>query len=573
MVAFNIFEGKQRIYRPIFFFFMLLGSILLIWRCPFGYANLDESFYLTFPYRFLQGDRIFYDEWFGTQMEALPLMPILALYLKIFGDMDGIFLFIRYLYVIVKIPFSFLIYLNFRKRSEFGAMLASLGILMYSGNGSLVLSYFTVSIGGMLIALLCLTSRHNGRQGYWIRFLGGLAFSLATIEIPHLALLFIAYGLVCIYKLAKKKVFSLEMCESMYSAQSFAGMLTGVAVSMGTFCIYVFSHITIDNLMQTITHIVLEDTVHPVRPWYKIIGGFFKRLLMRNDNNFITLACFLILGILLIVFFLQNQRGSQKDIYVILIIVFNIVILIQYVLIDGFVNYIIFAPNILAFCLLLINNDSLDRDLFTCFCVPGFLFMFLTFWASNQGFPAVANVSSVATVGSLVIIGRRIQANWGNCLRNKQLGFIFLYLVCFFSILTYYRVFFVFWENGIQEQTELITYGPDKGLYVSSEKYEYYNGIMQDTVEMRTISEQMHVLYFSDLTLWISGKGRYGTPTSLNSRCSDMLFAYYEEHPEKKPDVVYVEDGRLETDQIEHLRTRLGLTRIEEKSMGVILKK
>ena len=77
--------------------------VLLFWKCNYGYAILDEAFYPTIAYRFMQGDAILYEEWSNTQLTGFLLLPVLMLYQAINGGMDGIYLYIRYVYTIFKI--------------------------------------------------------------------------------------------------------------------------------------------------------------------------------------------------------------------------------------------------------------------------------------------------------------------------------------------------------------------------------------------------------------------------------------------------------------------------------------
>lgn len=203
------------------------------------------------------------------------------------------------------------------------------------------------------------------------------------------------------------------------------------------------------------------------------------------------------------------------------------------------------------------------------------VYSFLGFWASNTGFGAITVASSVATVGSIMIIGISLE----QLLKQKEshykiiIACFSVYLLIFVGMTLYYKVTYIFWENGINEQTQQITDGADKDLLVSQEKYDYYYGIMEDTEELRNLSSDQHVLYFSDLVLWISGEARFGTHTSLNSGFPSTLFRYYKEHPDKIPDYAYIEYGRLEEEEILELQRHLGLNNLEEKEYGVILKK
>lgn len=571
----EVMSKAEKISNYIYIGLFVLFTIVIFWKCPYGYANLDESFYLTFPYRFLQGDRMLYDEWFGTQMVALPLMPILSLYIKIKGNLEGIFIFIRYLYSVVKVIFALVLYFGLKKYSKKAAMATSLVMLLFSAYGLMVFSYNNLSIGGLVIWILCMIRGKEEKGNTAVHIIGGIAFSLATIEIPHIVVLFIIYAVCVLVKKIKKIESTSEMLNNMLSFREFIEMLIGVIGCVVAFCCYIFSKITLSQLIQTLPHIALEDTVHPVRPWYKILFGYFSRIAWRNDHNYFTLACYAALAIAFLFFIIKGKKDKQRSIYTVILLAINFVILLQYFFIDYHVNFIMFAPNVLAFILYFVVDDSRIKDIFYCFWIPGMIYSFLGFWASNTGIHALIVASSVAVVGSVMMIGiaaekmlevkeekNRIKANM-----------LMIYLVVFLGMTLYGKVTDIFWENGISEQTERITDGLDKGLLVSKQKYDYYYGIMEDTKELRNLTSDYHVLYFSDLVLWISGEARFGTHTSLNSGFPTMLYQYYEEHPDKVPDYVYIEYGRLEDAEIVELQQYLGLNQLDEKEYGVILKR
>lgn len=564
-------KEKRTIY--IYASLFILFSIIVIWKCRYGYAHYDESFYLAIPYRFLQGDRMLYDEWACIQMEAIPLMPILALYLKIKGNLDGIFLFIRYFYSIVKILFALCLYYRLRVYSKKAAMVTSLAMLLFSAYGLMVLSYNNLSVGGLLVAILCLITDSSDKKNIKWHIVGGVAFSLATIEIPHLAFLFIIYTFLVAIKKVKHIETKNKVLSDMLSVKSFIGMLIGVAGCAILFFGYVFSKITFNNLLQTLPHIVLEDRGHPVRPWYKIVFGYFARIAWRNNHNYFTLICYVCLLLFFMAYIADKKKKIYKKQYLLIAVLMNIILLLQYFLIDGYVNYIMLAPNVLAFFIYFLVGDERIKGLFYCFWIPGMIYSFLAFWASNTGFQAVTVASSVATVGSIMIIGIVIEELL--LLKESHYKIVIFclsaYLLIFVAMTLYYKITYIYWENGVNEQTQLITDGADKGLLVSQERYDYYYGIMEDTEDLRNLPADQHVLYLSDLVLWISGEARFGTYTSSGS--PPTLFQYYKEHPDKIPDYVYIEYGRLEEGVILELQQHLGLNNLDEKEHGVILKK
>ena len=137
--------SKYNIYNILYVALFVVISSLLLWKCRFGYATLDEAFYPTIAYRFIQGDAILSEEWNNTQLSNLILIPILKCYINTKGNLDGIYLAIRYMYTVCKILISMLIYYKLRYFGKHSAQATSLIFLIFAGYGMMVLSYNSVA--------------------------------------------------------------------------------------------------------------------------------------------------------------------------------------------------------------------------------------------------------------------------------------------------------------------------------------------------------------------------------------------------------------------------------------------
>lgn len=73
-------KSKKYVYTVLAAIIYGAVIIALFWKCRYGYAQLDEAFYPTIAYRFLQGDLILYDEWSNTQLSAVLLLPVIKVY-------------------------------------------------------------------------------------------------------------------------------------------------------------------------------------------------------------------------------------------------------------------------------------------------------------------------------------------------------------------------------------------------------------------------------------------------------------------------------------------------------------
>lgn len=136
----------------------------------------------------------------------------------------------------------------------------------------------------------------------------------------------------------------------------------------------------------------------------------------------------------------------------------------------------------------------------------------------------------------------------------------------------YYRSTYVFWEDGgIQSLTAEIDHGTAKGLYVTENTKMMYNQMYKDTEQIRKMSEETMVLYEADNVLWMSGKQHCGSYSPLNYSLSvdpTILYDYYEIHPDKMADVMYISD--LYPNLADTLATKYGYY-VEKKEVGTLL--
>ena len=96
-------SGPYFRYDVLFILLILCGIGLYIYRLPYGMADVDETFYLSIPYRLCQGDALIVDEWHVSQLAGFLFYPIMWIYLKIVGSTEGIVLAFRCIYVVFQL--------------------------------------------------------------------------------------------------------------------------------------------------------------------------------------------------------------------------------------------------------------------------------------------------------------------------------------------------------------------------------------------------------------------------------------------------------------------------------------
>lgn len=222
----RLFSGKicAASFRQdaVFFLLLMLAAVFFCWRCRYGFADWDESFYLTIPRRLTQGDRLLIHEWHVSQLSGVLLYLPVLLFEKLTGGTDGIYLAFRYLCVAVQTLTAAAVYLRLRRYHRIGAAAGALALAVYTPFGINALSYNSMGVLFMtLTGALLAPAERNDRAVY---VLAGLCFAGAVLCCPHLALVYLLYAAVVI--LRRKKEYALPA----FSPRAFGLFTLGAAV-------------------------------------------------------------------------------------------------------------------------------------------------------------------------------------------------------------------------------------------------------------------------------------------------------------------------------------------------------
>ncbi len=156
-------QDKDGVHKHIFYTVLLtLVSVFLIWKCKYGFGNIDESFYITIPYRLFKGDALFLHEWHLSQMAGFLTFPIVSLYMLIKGSTVGIVLFMRYACTVLQIATAIFIYIRLNKINWLGALVASLSYALYIPFEIMALSYNSMAIMALVICTVIIFTAQKG---------------------------------------------------------------------------------------------------------------------------------------------------------------------------------------------------------------------------------------------------------------------------------------------------------------------------------------------------------------------------------------------------------------------------
>ena len=520
-------------YHLFFYAIYILICIFLFWKCKFGIANTDESFYLTIPYRLWQGDSLLLHEWHRSQMFGFLLYPILKVYLSVFQSTEAILLNFRYIFTCVWCLSALFFYNQLKMFSKVGAMISSISFLLYAPFGIMALSYNSMGILLLLIAgTLMITAKENHSRFKYI--LAGSCMAGAVLCCPFLILLYAMFSLYSLRSTIYKK--------DLDQKRIWLFVSHGIVLVFFAFGAFVLSKASFSELLQVLPYI-LQDPEHSA---IDVITSTKKYLFSIFYCNPIS-NYYIIFFILLLYFGCYKRKRLLGFAGVCgIVLVLQIVFLIN----KPYINFFMFFPCLLGFYCCLTSKDRAIHQIFKFIWIPGLVYTYCINLSSNQQFYAISSAATLMTIASLLIVVLYTKKVLLKCAKPGKKKIIILSVCLLFllqiSIQFYMRFVSVFWETGIKSQTELIMLGPEKGLLVSNNALLPYDNFYKDIALIRKHKDINQVLYLSTNTwMYLCSDKKFATYSAwlsgVNPASLIKLDQYFSMFPSKTPDTIYIE--------------------------------
>ena len=536
-------DKKQLIADGVFAVAMLLTAIFVFWKCRYGFGNVDESFYLTVPYRLYKGDALFLEEWHLSQMAGVLTYPAVWLYLTIHGSTEGIILAMRYFCTFLQCAIAVFLYIRLRRISWAGAAVAALSFALYTPFGIMALSYNSMGIMALVVAfVIAYTARRHTQVQY---VAAGLCFAAAVLCCPYLVAVYLLYLLAVVIRALVMRGRKIQ--RDVWSVWGALWVTAGAALAAVAFFAFVFSRASLADIWKAFPQI-LNDPEHPAIPFANHFKWFFSRIYTANDA---APKIYNLLMLLAAVCILDWGRAKRRLWYFTVAAVLTLVLQWQHYQRNDYINHLMWSVNVLAVFALILTRDRQVRGLFFTMWIPGILYAFCLNMTSNQGFYAISSASAAATVGSIVMIAlfakellqdRPRYLAWWRYGAGALAGALLVVQLGTQCVLRYRSVF---WETGMQTQTVQEEQGIQKGLIISEAWHSSYTWSLKNLRQIEEY-EPEKVLFLSKATwyylatdyeictysAWIAGV----TEHSVN-----RLESYYQLNPEKLPDLVYAD--------------------------------
>lgn len=539
MKGLNIKDKNKLRQNGIFAMLMIFTAGFLFWRCQFGITSVDEGLYLTIPYRLSMGDGLFGHEWHLSQMSGLLMLPQVWLYLKLTGGTEGLVLFMRCFTILIQCLIGVLAYIRLRRYHYPGAVAGSICFALYIPFAISQLSYNSMGIMALVLCGILLLPGQKERRSFYV--LAGLSFAAAVLCCPYLLIVYVVYLLAVAVAMLRRKTAGL----SLFTLKGALWFTAGAAAAALVFGIFVLSRSSMGELITAFRYI-LDDPEHPsVGIWKKTVT-YLEGIVCFSRGTRWLYPC---LGVLFAACTLDRKRKAHGLLYFCGAAVLTSVLMFILFRKLRYINYVMWGLNMMTPFLMLLSDRKELRRIFTCLWVPGMLYSYCIHLSANQVFVTSASASTVATVGTLVMLGIYCSELWQQhsavSLRVLSTATAAVLLLMQLLPLGYLRYRYIFGDQqGIEQQTVTITEGLQKGLKVSKGLYDYYNtsGQLLDTIGQY---EPEKVLFLTEST-WYYLEGEYEMATYsawLSGPGEHTLYrlrGYYELNPEKLPDLIYI---------------------------------
>lgn len=545
------FQRKHLRFLLAFLAFAGVFSFLF-WKCPYGFCNMDEAFYITIPYRLYMGDALFVEEWNLSLMSGVLTYPFVAGYLHFAGTTEGILLYMRYVYTTLQCMLSLFLFFRLRKLHWFGALAASVSFALYAPFGIMALSYNSMAI--MLLTLSCviiLTAQTHTPVQF---SLAGLSFAGAVLCNPYLMLVYGIYLCVVagflVYRRKTGKIpplFCTVKGSLLFTSGAFAAAVL--------FAVFVFSRGSLSDILRSFPSVLNDPSHSHMGLLSKTIE--YVQLMLYQVRAFTKV--YAALALVMVLHFLDKKRSQHTLAFSCLLGAAALWMMYSYW--DGYdyINHTMWSVNVIALMIQFFTRNKTIRRIFYLVWIPGILLSYCQNAISNQLAYAIFSAASVSTVGSILIIALYFQelidreALHGMAAKAVPAVLMCAVLLTQICLQAHMRYHCVFWEDGMDTLTVQINDGIEKGIIASEEKYAMYNDALS---YLETVKEYggRQVLYLSENSwYYLQGQQEIASYSAWLSGVSEHSLArlevYYQINPHKLPDVVFVDSAYPEMAQ------------------------
>ena len=535
----NAQDRLWKILTPV----LLVLAVLAMAKTLFVGLEIDEEYAFSLGFRLVKGDRLFYTMWEPHQLSALPAALVLALYTAIAGTTTGALLFVRAVVLVCKAAMSAVFYRDFKQTiGRHGALLGAVVLFVYTPKWFLGPDYISQQFHFTVAAFLCFYHyyTHVFRRP-WLVVLGAVCACFSFLAFPQsaLAAAVIFIGMVLLGRRGKEPT----ICKIPRGAVLF---VLGCMACAAAFLAYVLPGMGLTVFLQRVS-LILND------PQYDFTTSQRLALLASqalNTAKFLAKPLAASVVLCLLWWAKTRQKRDWTDLALNLWAILAALLCAVRAVADSSSDERYFMPAlVLAVAWAFRKGRGTAREpLFWLGFLPGIAAYAFILRSTLLGFSATfMYLTWPALCGCFAMLARRQMEPEQEKLPQGQC--VLAALLVFLLVCRFWCVLVTGWKpaNVVTANLKQITAGPTAGTW-ADEKAADMQMALYEALEpfagkqvLQAIGEQ-HGLGF----MMAGGTLTIGQASVISGTDSDPRFIqYYEELPEKRPDVILYDEAEV----------------------------
>lgn len=535
----NAQDRLWKILTPV----LLVLAVLAMAKTLFVGLEIDEEYAFSLGFRLVKGDRLFYTMWEPHQLSALPAALVLALYTAIAGTTTGALLFVRAVVLVCKAAMSAVFYRDFKQTiGRHGALLGAVVLFVYTPKWFLGPDYISQQFHFTVAAFLCFYHYYtHGFRRPWLVVLGAVCACFSFLAFPQsaLAAAVIFIGMVLLGRRGKEPT----ICKIPRGAVLF---VLGCMACAAAFLAYVLPGMGLTVFLQRVS-LILND------PQYDFTTSQRLALLASqalNTAKFLAKPLAASVVLCLLWWAKTRQKRDWTDLALNLWAILAALLCAVRAVADSSSDERYFMPAlVLAVAWAFRKGRGTAREpLFWLGFLPGIAAYAFILRSTLLGFSATfMYLTWPALCGCFAMLARRQTEPEQEKLPQGQC--VLAALLVFLLVCRFWCVLVTGWKpaNVATANLKQITAGPAAGTW-ADEKAADMQMALYEALEpfagkqvLQAIGEQ-HGLGF----MMAGGTLTIGQASVISGTDSDPRFIqYYEELPEKRPDVILYDEAEV----------------------------
>ncbi len=560
----------------------ILSLSIYLFTHPYFY---DETFYISIPYRLINGDSLIQHEWHLTQFSSLFTYFPVKIWLALKGSSEGILVFLRCFYFLIHTTATAAIYKFFRKHGNWAIAAAmifftqvSYRIFGISYNSMFVL--FTLLFSFSLLSIYKNNSKH-------LYVIAGTCFACSCVCNPLYCFAFILYLVACAVwtkralvksfvikiktfcisktkkNVAKNKKNDMNEIVAFPNMESYNCFFSKEAVLysfLGILVVAVFAVAfffatggTINSVFENIQNLLNNSE------YFVTSFSFIDKIeSTRYFFNMISFNAPYILPLFFLILFLDFRRKDliRRCIYLSISLAISIVYMFGIFKTFSFYTNFFSLPFIIFSITCYILTDKKNKNLFRFMWIPSAIAAFFQYISANTMLTTLGLVLAIGNIAGVIFVKDlfneiKIEPNAKAKTKRqkKQPKELIPFSRCLLCIGLCAQILFhgyvLQYEQIPYTKTTRATSGPYSGIIMTEQLHQSYTSVLSDFDLINSLNtEKTPVLIVSCKNwLYLYNESPMATHTSwcTNIISKDPLITYYTENPDKIPKYIYVD--------------------------------